>query len=58
VVLLAALAVTPAIKVFRWPALVDARRMIGVTALVYTLIHIVFYFGMRSWNWPVILPEM
>jgi len=58
VVLLAALAVTPAIRIFRWPALVDVRRMIGVTALVYTLIHIVFYFGMRSWNWPVILPEM
>ena len=58
VVLLAALAVTPAIKVFKWPALVDARRMIGVTALVYTLIHMVFYFGMRSYNWPVIFPEM
>ena len=53
-----ALAVTPAIRILRWPALVDVRRMIGVTALIYTLIHIVFYFGMRSWNWPVIGPEM
>jgi sulfoxide reductase heme-binding subunit YedZ len=58
VVLLAALAVTPAIRILRWPALVDTRRMIGVTALVYTLIHMVFYFGMRSWNWPLIGPEM
>ena len=58
VVLLAALAVTPAIRILRWSALVDVRRMIGVTALVYTLIHMVFYFGMRSWNWPVIGPEM
>ena len=32
VVLLMALAVTPVIVVFRWPALVDVRRMIGVMA--------------------------
>ncbi len=50
VVLLMALAVTPIIRVFRWPALVDVRRMICVMALVYTIVHIVLYFGMRSWN--------
>ena len=50
VVLLMALAVTPIIVVFRWPALVDVRRMIGVMALVYTIVHIVLYFGLRSWN--------
>jgi len=50
VVLLMALAVTPIIRVFRWPALVDVRRMIGVMALIYTIVHIVLYFGMRSWN--------
>src|SRR5262249_23732813 len=31
---------------------------IGVTALVYTLIHMVFYFGMRSWNFGPIGTEM
>src|SRR5712692_5418282 len=36
VILLMALAVTPALAIFRWPALIDVRRMIGVTALVYT----------------------
>jgi sulfoxide reductase heme-binding subunit YedZ len=50
VVLLMALAVTPIIVIFRWPALIDVRRMIGVMALIYTIAHIVLYFGLRSWN--------
>ena len=58
VVLLAALTVTPALAVFRWHALVDVRRMIGVTALAYTIAHMVFYFGLRSWNVAVIANEM
>ena len=57
VVLLMALAVTPALTVFRWDALVDVRRMIGVTALVYTLIHVVLYFALRSWNFSLIANE-
>src|SRR5258707_8184245 len=50
VILLMALAVTPALTIFRWPALVDVRRMIGVAALVYTVAHVVIYFALRSWN--------
>jgi sulfoxide reductase heme-binding subunit YedZ len=50
VVLLMALAVTPVIVVFRWPALIDVRRMIGVMALLYTVAHVILYFGLRSWN--------
>jgi methionine sulfoxide reductase heme-binding subunit len=57
VVLLAALAVTPARTILRWRALVDVRRMVGVTALVYTLVHVVFYFGLRSWNFALIVNE-
>ena len=57
VVLLAALAVTPALTILRSPALVDVRRMIGVTALVYTLAHIAFYFALRSWNFATIADE-
>jgi methionine sulfoxide reductase heme-binding subunit len=57
VVLLAALAVTPALTIFRWRVLVDVRRMIGVTALAYTMVHIVFYFGLRSWNFALIANE-
>jgi methionine sulfoxide reductase heme-binding subunit len=52
-----ALAVTPARTILRWPA-VDARRMIGVTALVYRLAHIVIYFALRSWNFGFIVNEM
>jgi sulfoxide reductase heme-binding subunit YedZ len=58
VVLLAALAVTPALTILRWPALVDVRRMVGVTALVYTIAHIIIYFALRFWNVPLIANEM
>jgi sulfoxide reductase heme-binding subunit YedZ len=58
VILLTALAVTPSAKIFRWPALIDVRRMIGVTALVYTIAHMVIYFGLRSWNFPMIASDM
>jgi methionine sulfoxide reductase heme-binding subunit len=57
-VLLMALAVTPALTILRWPALVDVRRMIGVTALVYTIAHIIIYFALRSWNFAAIANEM
>jgi methionine sulfoxide reductase heme-binding subunit len=58
VILLLALTVTPALTIFRWHALVDVRRMIGVAALFYTIAHMVFYFGLRSWNFAVIADEM
>jgi methionine sulfoxide reductase heme-binding subunit len=58
VILLAALAVTPAAKILRWPAAIDVRRMIGVTALLYTLGHVVIYFALRMWNFTFILNEM
>jgi sulfoxide reductase heme-binding subunit YedZ len=57
VILLMALAVTPAVTIFRWHALIDVRRMIGVTGLVYTIAHIVIYFGLRSWNFVTIANE-
>jgi sulfoxide reductase heme-binding subunit YedZ len=56
-ILLMALAVTPALTIFRWHALIDVRRMIGVTALVYTIVHVVIYFGLRSWNFALIVNE-
>jgi sulfoxide reductase heme-binding subunit YedZ len=34
------------------------RRMIGVTALVYTIAHIVIYFALRFWNFASIAHEM
>jgi methionine sulfoxide reductase heme-binding subunit len=58
VVLLMALAVTPAATIFRWPALIDVRRMIGVTALVYTIAHVVIYFPFRHWDWAFMANDM
>ena len=46
--LLLALAITPALTIFRWSRLIIVRRMIGVTALVYTIAHIIIYFALRS----------
>jgi sulfoxide reductase heme-binding subunit YedZ len=57
-ILLMALAVTPTLTIFRWHALIDVRRMIGVTALVYTIAHIVIYFALRLWNFSTIANEM
>ena len=43
---------------FRLPALIDVRRMIGVTALVYTIGHIAIYFALRMWNFVFIANEV
>ena len=58
VILLMALAVTPAAAIFRWPAVIDVRRMIGVSALVYTIAHIVIYFAFRHWDFAYIVNDM
>src|SRR5437763_2521167 len=56
--LLLALAVTPVMTIFQWGRLIDVRRMIGVTALAYTIAHIVIYFALRFWNFASIAHEM
>jgi sulfoxide reductase heme-binding subunit YedZ len=58
VVLLAALAVTPAAVIFRWPALTDVRRMVGVAGLVYSVAHIIIYLAFRNWDWTFIGNDM
>jgi methionine sulfoxide reductase heme-binding subunit len=58
VILLMALAVTPAAAIFQWPALIDVRRMIGVTALVYTIAHMVIYFALRHFDFAYIANDM
>jgi methionine sulfoxide reductase heme-binding subunit len=58
VILLMALAVTPAAAILRWPALIDVRRMIGVTALVYTIAHMVIYFALRRFDFAFIANDM
>jgi sulfoxide reductase heme-binding subunit YedZ len=56
--LLLALAVTPAMTILRWRRLILVRRMIGVTALVYTVAHLFIYFALRFWNVSNIAYEM
>jgi len=56
--LLLALAVTPFGTIFRVSQLIIVRRMIGVTALVYTVAHIIIYFALRFWNFSSIASEM
>jgi sulfoxide reductase heme-binding subunit YedZ len=57
-ILLLALAITPALTIFRWSELIVMRRMIGVTALAYTIAHIVIYFALRFWDFSFIAREM
>jgi sulfoxide reductase heme-binding subunit YedZ len=56
--LLLALAITPAATIFRWRQLIIVRRMVGVTALAYTIAHVVIYFDLRFWNFAFIGKEM
>jgi sulfoxide reductase heme-binding subunit YedZ len=44
-----ALTITPAATILRWGALIDVRRMIGVTALAYTDAA-VWRMGARGWQ--------
>jgi DMSO/TMAO reductase YedYZ heme-binding membrane subunit len=48
--LLVALAITPALTIFRWNRLIVVRRMLGVAGLAYTIAHIAIYFWLRRWN--------
>jgi len=56
--LLLALAITPALTIFRWSELIIVRRMIGVTALAYSIAHIIIYFALRFWDFAHIAHEM
>ncbi len=58
VLLMVALAITPILKIFGWGRLIIVRRMIGVTALAYTIAHVIIYFALRFWNFASIVHEM
>ena len=57
-ILLLALAITPAVRILRWGELILVRRMVGVTALVYTVAHLVIYFALRFFDFAHIVREM
>jgi sulfoxide reductase heme-binding subunit YedZ len=48
--LLISLAVTPARYVLDWPKIVLVRRMLGLTALAYAVIHLSLFAADQGWN--------
>jgi len=56
--LMLALAITPASAILRSGRLIIVRRMVGVTALAYTVAHIIIYFALRFWDFVHIAHEM
>jgi methionine sulfoxide reductase heme-binding subunit len=56
--LMSALAITPVGTIFGWRELILVRRTIGVTALAYTIAHLIIYFALRFWNFSSIAHEI
>jgi methionine sulfoxide reductase heme-binding subunit len=56
--LVISLAITPFALLLTWPALIDVRRMVGLSSLYYALLHIVFYCVDQNWIWLTIVQEM
>ena len=55
--LIATLFVSPLRRITRWSRAIIIRRMLGLAALLYATIHVLFYFLDRDLNWGVILHE-
>lgn len=52
------LAVTPLRRLLAWPKLVTVRRMLGVAALVYSILHLVVYAADRAFEVATIAKEV
>jgi sulfoxide reductase heme-binding subunit YedZ len=57
-ILLLSLAVTPLRFVADWPRAATLRRMVGLTALSYVVLHLVLYAGHLAWNLPALVGEI
>jgi sulfoxide reductase heme-binding subunit YedZ len=57
-VLLLSLAVTPLRFVADWPRAATLRRMVGLGALGYALLHLVLYAGHLGWSLPAVAGEI
>jgi sulfoxide reductase heme-binding subunit YedZ len=58
VLLMLALAITPLAALLRWSQLIVVRRMIGVSAALYAVAHVLIYFALRLWDFAVIFEEV
>lgn len=56
--LVLSLAVTPARRIFGWNRLIGVRRMIGVSALFYVLLHLTLYIASEHWNLSKVVSEI
>ena len=56
--LLISLAITPLRAALDWPRLLLVRRMVGVTAMAYGLIHLTLYTIQQKWSVPFVASEI
>ncbi len=56
--LLVSLAVTPLRYLADWPKVVTLRRLLGLVALGYALLHLVLYTGHMAWNLADVASEI
>jgi sulfoxide reductase heme-binding subunit YedZ len=56
--LLLSLAITPLRQILRWPELILTRRMIGVAAFAYVLIHLFLYTADEKYNLLKVVSEI
>lgn len=52
------LAITPARLVLQWPRLLDVRRMVGVAACIYVLIHLSLYTADEAFSLGTVASEI
>lgn len=57
-ILLVSLAVTPLRHVADWPKAATLRRMVGLAALAYALLHLVLYAGHLAWDLLAVATEI
>jgi sulfoxide reductase heme-binding subunit YedZ len=56
--LIATLAIRPARRVLDWPKIMSVRRMLGVTAMVYALIHLSLYIFQQHFDLRFVASEI
>ncbi|HUZ72109.1 MAG TPA: protein-methionine-sulfoxide reductase heme-binding subunit MsrQ [Stellaceae bacterium] len=53
-----ALVISPARRLLNWPQLIEVRRMLGVTAAAYVLVHFCLYVADESFNLATVASEI
>lgn len=57
-ILTVSLAVSPAIRILSYPRLISVRRMLGVSALAYLLLHVGLYIADQGFDLPKVASEV